>query len=312
MKELISIIIPVHNSSKYLDSCLESITKQTYKNIEIICIENGSTDNSLEKLKKYKDKIKIEILKESGLSKARNKGIELANGKYIAFLDSDDQLELTFIEELYNNLKENNSDMSICNFKEIYEETNKIILRNYFPNNKISEEQIKNNLDKFNYSIWNKLYKKEIIEKNNITFPISLKYEDIPFVLEYLTKCKTISKTNKYLYNYKIHKNSEQTTVDNRIYDIITIMNSCLNITNKDLLEDFYINTLTTYALKMRYVKNSKLRNEFIDKAYEEINKNFPNWKKSKYIKKRNIFKRIIQKNKSLVKIYTFLYKTLK
>jgi len=308
MKELISIIVPVHNSSKYLSNCIESIINQTYKNIEIITIENGSTDNSLEILNKYKDKILIEVLKESGLSQARNKGLEISKGKYIAFIDSDDTIESNFIEELYNNLKENNSDMSICNFTEIYEETNKTILRNYYPQETISNNQIQNNLNKFNYAIWNKLYKKEILEKNNIKFPIGLKYEDIPFVLEYIIKCNKISKVNKYLYNYKIHKNSEQTTVDKRIFDIIEIMNNCLKKTNKEKLEDLYTSTLTTYALKMRYIKDDKLRKDFINKTYSELNINYPNWKKSNYIQTRNILKRIVEKNKILVKIYTKIY----
>lgn len=308
MKELISIIVPVHNSSKYLKECIESILNQTYKNIEIIVIENGSTDNSLGILNKYKDKIKIEILKEKGLSKARNKGIELSTGSYLAFVDSDDIINSTFIEDLVKNLEDNNSDMSICNYEEIHEYSNKKILRECYPKENINKEEIINNLDKFNYAIWNKLYKKEIITENNIEFPNDLKYEDIPFILSYLTKCSKISKIKKTLYIYNIHKKSEQTTVDERIYDIIEIMNLCFKITSKDKLENLYINTLSTYALKMRYVKDVKLRKEFIDKIYNELNKNYPNWKKSNYIKSRNIFKRIIQKNKILVKIYTSIY----
>ncbi len=305
--DLVSIIIPVHNSEKYLDKCLNSIINQTYKNIEIITIENGSTDKSLEILKSFEPKIKVITLNESGISPARNKGIELSTGKYIAFLDSDDTVENTFIEDLINNLKENQSDLSICNINEIHEETNKTILRNEYPQNNITKEIALNNLEKFNYAVWNKLYKRELIVNNNIKFP-NLKYEDVPFTLAYLSICNKISKVNKYLYNYLIHKQSEQTTVNNKVFDIIEIMNICKNYATKENLEDLYVYSLTTYALKMRYVKDKNLRKSFIDKSYEELNKTYKNWRNSHYIKTRNIIKRIIQKHKILVKIYTTLY----
>lgn len=313
MKELVSIIIPVHNSSKYLKNCLESVINQTYENIEIICIENGSTDNSLEIINNYKDKIKIIILEKASLSLARNKGIEKSNGKYLTFLDSDDTIEHNFIEELITNLEKNNSDLSICNIKETNENTGKVHYSNCYPNDVIYKEEILSNLDKFNHGPTNKLFKKEIIKNNDIAFPIKLKYEDIVFVIKYLVNCNKISKVNKYLYNYNIHDKSEQTTINNKIFDIFEIMDLCLSITNKENIENLYVNILTTYSLKMRNVKDKKIRNKFIDKAYEKLNTNFPKWKKSDYLKNRNILKRIIQKNKNLVKIYTSIYsKSLK
>ena len=88
-------------------------------------------------------------------------------------------------------------------------------------------------------------------------------------------------------------------------------MNLCLEITEKKYLEDLYISILTTYALKTRYIKNNELRNKFINETYKELNKNYPNWRKSKYIKSRPLIKQIIQKNKLLVKIYACIYKKL-
>ncbi len=308
MKDLISIIVPVHNSSKYLEKCINSLINQTYKNIEIICIENGSTDNGLEILNKYKDKIKILIQKNPGLSLARNTGIKNSNGKYISFVDSDDNVLPTFIEELYNVIKTTDADISVCNYNEILEENKETKKISSFPNETIKEKEIKENLVNFNYAIWNKLYKKDIITKNKIYFPENIKYEDIPFVLKYLINAKSISKTEKYLYNYYIHKNSEQTTVDKRIFDIIDIMDICKTMTDKNKLEDLYIKHLTTYSLKTRYMKNNKDRNLFINTCYNELNENYPNWKKSKYIKNKNIFKKIIIKNKLFVKLYTWLY----
>lgn len=311
MKKLVSIIIPVHNSEKYLKNCINSILNQTYKNIEIIVIENGSTDTSLEILKSYKNKINLIKLKSSGLSKARNKGLDVSTGTYIAFVDSDDFIEPNMIEELVKNIEENKSDLSICNINEIHENTKKTIKRNEYPNKIIENKTINKNFIKFNYAVWNKLYKRELIEKNNIRFPNDIKYEDISFSLNYLSICNKISKVNKYLYNYIIHNKSEQTTVDERVYDIFKIMNICTSfITAKDL-ESIYIKELTTYALKMRYVKNKKLRKEFINKVYEELNTNYPNWKLNDYILNLNVIKRIIIKNKLLLKLYTTIYSML-
>lgn len=308
MKELVSIIIPVHNSSKYLESCINSVINQSYKNIEIIAVENGSTDNSLEILKKYSDKIHIEVLDNSNLGLARNIGIKLSTGYYISFIDSDDFVEENFISSLVNNLEENNSDLSICNIKEIHEETKKTIIRNEYPKEIITNNVILENLDKFNYGPCNKLYKSKIIKENNIHFLENIKYEDLPFVLNYINKVKSISKVNKALYIYNIHKESEQTSIDKRIFDIITSLNECKKFTDTHILENIYIKTLLTYILKTRYIKDKTLRNEFLKESFKELNNNYPNWKKSKYFKNESFIKRLIVSNKLLLSIYLNIY----
>ena len=125
MKDLVSIIIPVHNSSKYLRKCLNSILSQTYKNLEIITVENGSTDNSLEILKEYKGKIKVEVLKKGNIGLARNKGIDKSTGEYLVFIDSDDEINEYFIEKMLNKLKETNTDLVTCDMLNKYEIKNK-------------------------------------------------------------------------------------------------------------------------------------------------------------------------------------------
>lgn len=312
MNEVVSIIVPVHNTSKYLKNCIDSLLEQTYKNIEIITIENGSTDNSLAILKEYRRQIKIEVLKKASLSIARNKGIELSTGKYIAFIDSDDIVEPTFIEKLLTNIEENKSDLSICNIEEIHIETGKKTQRNDYPQSTITKKEIQDNIHQFNYGPTAKLFKKEIITKNNIEFPLNLKYEDIPFVLKYILNTTKISKINETLYKYYIHKESEQTTVDERIFDIITILNLCHRFTDLESFENLYVQTLTTYAIKTRNIKEKKIRQKFIDVAYLELDQKFPNWKQCEYLKNKNVVKRIIQRNKKLVKIYTNIYSKIK
>ena len=118
-KPLISVVVPVYNVEQYLKKCLDSIIKQKYNNLEIIIVNDGSTDNSQKICQEYvkKDKrIKLITQKNQGLSAARNTGIDNAHGKYISFVDSDDYLDLEFINELYNTIIENKSDISACDF----------------------------------------------------------------------------------------------------------------------------------------------------------------------------------------------------
>lgn len=305
MKDFISVIIPIHNSEKYLDKCIQSILNQSYVKLEILCILNGCNDNSLEIVNKYKDRVIIKILDEASISNARNLGIKESTGEYIAFIDSDDTIEFTYFEELYKSIIYDKSDLSICDITEIYENTDKVIYDNDYPKNKIYKKDILDNLDKFRLGPVYKLYKSNIIKNNNIVFP-NLKYEDIYFVLSYILKCDSISKVNKNLYNYIIHSNSEQTTVDKRLFDIFDVIKLCDNLTNEKSYLNIKVKLLCNYSLKTRYMKDNKLRKEFIDRAYFELNN--IDFKKSKYIKRCSLIKKIILKNKNLVKIYTFLY----
>lgn len=312
MKDLVSVIIPVHNSEKYLEKCLESVLNGNYKNIEVIAVENGSIDYSPYILEKYNDKIKTITIKKASISLARNAGIEAANGEYITFVDSDDSVLPNYIEELVKKQKETKADLVVCNHYELHEENNKKEECINYPYKDIEKEEILNNLYKFNYAPWHKLYKTEIIKANKIIFPMDMKYEDVPFVLEYLIHTKNIAKVEKPLYNYYIHKESEQTTVDERIYDIIKSLNETKKRARNINIENLYIKNLNLFSLKTRYIKDKNLRNNFVDNAFEMMNKNYPNWKKSDYIKSAPIYKRIIMKNKNLVKIYAYIYSKLK
>ncbi len=307
--KLVSIIIPVHNSEKYLQRCLDSVLQQTYKNIEIIAVENGSTDRSIDILEMYKDKIKVVVIQKASIGLARNTGLAMAKGEYISFIDSDDTMERTMIEELVTNLESEKSDLSICDLTEIY--PNKKVVKHWYPNTLITSKDIMNNLIEFNYGVCNKLYKRKIVVDNDIEFPEDLKYEDVPFSIFYLSRCSVVSKVNRSLYNYLIHSKSEQTTVDKSVYDIFKILEKCSKIVKKELLEDLYVRELSTYALKMKYEKDKRFRKTFIDDVYEELNKTYPHWRKCSYIKNLKFAKALIIKNKTLLKIYTNAFNML-
>ena len=206
----VSLIIPVYNVEKYLSKCLDSLVNQTLRDIEIICINDGSTDNSLKILEEYSknDSRIIVINKEnSGPSVARNSGMEIATGEYIGFVDSDDWIDLDYFEKLYNSAVENSADIAVasiirwrkCNqkYRIKYEEGS--IYQNL--NEKISACDI----PKICY-VCNKLYKSEIIK--NKQFTPNVYFEDViwlPEVIKSSNKLVTVSGTNYY---YRVNNNS--------------------------------------------------------------------------------------------------------
>lgn len=210
MDELISVIVPIYNVEKQLKRCINSIINQTYKNIQILLIDDGSKDSSgkiCDDFSKYDTRIVVLHQDNVGVSAARNKGIELAKGRYICFIDSDDYIEKNYIEELYQLMRDEKIDLGICDLN--YKYTNKedcwstvgektINLKN------ISEEIFLELNEKYLlYGPYNKIFKSSIIKKQKIKFIKEMSYgEDLIFNLSYLQYVKIIKTTNQTRYNY--------------------------------------------------------------------------------------------------------------
>lgn len=216
----ISVIVPIYNEEKHLEECLDSILTQNLTDIEIILVDDGSTDASPNLIKKYQqsDSRIVAIHKENGgLSSARNTGLDIATGKYISFVDSDDWVEPNFLESMYDLAERNSSELVISNYNKIFSDKT---LNNCL---ELADETFSLNklgLDEYFYSYffpyihgheaWNKLYLNEVIkkhslrfEKNNIVFS-----EDQLFNLYYLCHIDTISSVNISLYQYRQHDDS--------------------------------------------------------------------------------------------------------
>lgn len=211
-RELISVIVPAYNAERTINRCIDSILSQTYKNIEIIIINDGSKDETENKCKKYlqNEKIKYIKIENSGVSNARNIGIENATGKYIVFVDSDDYLENIMIEELYKNINDG-IDLVICGKNLVT--TEGIIQENIDIDNNIftKEDFIKIYKSKILNPPYCKLYKAEIINKYNIKFDKTISIgEDLLFNILYLKNIgQNIIVIKENLYNYeKISSNS--------------------------------------------------------------------------------------------------------
>ena len=201
----ISVVIPVYGVEKYIRQCLESIINQTYKNLEIIVVNDGTKDNSMKIVEEYLSDERIKIINQenSGVSIARNKGIEEARGEYIAIIDSDDWLELNTFEELMK-LVENKEDIIVFDFYKFNETTQKIKKKT------TTIEKFKNNIPddkKYLISMYgsescNKLYRREFLEKFNIKYEKML-YEDVFWKIETFLQAEKIKITGKRYYYYR-------------------------------------------------------------------------------------------------------------
>ena len=235
----ISIIIPVYNVEKYLRECLDSILNQTFQDFEIICVDDGSTDKSLEILQEYKrkdDRFVILQQRHSGAGSARNNGIRLAEGKYIQFLDSDDYFEPTLLEEMYNHAEKFDADLTVCSSRKVDDEGN--ITETGSPNfpiniDKVPMEKVFNREDfkedifsLFTPVVWNKLIKKSFLEENHLEFPPLKIYEDIAFMHSLIISAGRIAAFNKELINYRF--NRPGSLVSTRSSHTIDAVKSCM------------------------------------------------------------------------------------
>ena len=206
----ISVIIPVYNVEKYLAECLTSVVNQTFKDIEIICVNDGSTDNSPKILEEFAQKdrrIKIINQENQGMSCARNAGLAIATGEYITFVDSDDYIST----DLYADMQKYLPAELICFNAKIFPMSEKYrALQNYIQCKFEGEQSITEKIIKqTNIHIWNKIFKTSVIRENNIKFPDGLYFEDFPFMFEYLYSINTAKfVTGKGYYFYRQQPNS--------------------------------------------------------------------------------------------------------
>ena len=232
---MISVIIPVYNVEKYIKQCLESILIQTYQDFEIICVDDGSTDNSLEILKQYAQKdsrFKILTRENGGAGLARNAGLEIASGKYIQFIDSDDWIEKNMFETMVQTAESNNADIVVCSSRKVDDFGNITETKN--PNFPINLDKAPINKP-FNYNeysddffsicgviVWNKLYSRNLIEKNHLRFHKLIGPEDICFTCMAEVCANTIVVLNDEFINYRFNRpQSVQTYRSNHAIDII-------------------------------------------------------------------------------------------
>lgn len=277
----VSIIIPIFNGEKYLKKCLDSICNQTLKNIEIICINDGSTDNTLKILKKYvsKDKrIKIISTENNGQGSARNKALDIAEGEYIGFVDADDWVEKNTFETLFTKAKSNNYEMLFFQMINYINNTGKFIetdLYNHkcFEKENLTEENLvfnHENTKDFLFEIpvcpVSKLYKKEFLDSNNIRFSEGMLFEDNDFFYNSYFKCKRAGFCQKQFYYRRRHNNSVTQTFDETKFDIIKAANNVLEVFLENNYDDYKTDVINhTFSMIIEWFRKSplELKQEF-------------------------------------------------
>ena len=214
MEELVSVIIPVYNVEKYLDRCVESVVNQTYKNLEIILVDDGSPDNCpamCDEWAKKDERIKVIHKQNGGLSSARNAGLDNMSGEYVYFIDSDDYIELETIEVLYKLIIDNDADMAFGSYCRVSDEGNALIDNDFTDELYILNEdsfwekhyQMHSNSDERYVNMivsWNKLINKSVF--NDLRFDIGKIHEDEYIIHKIVSRCNTIAFSEKKLYYY--------------------------------------------------------------------------------------------------------------
>jgi len=300
----VSIIVPIYNEEKNLKRCVDSLINQTYQNLEIILLNDGSTDKTKEIVDSYKDKRIMKIHKKNtGIGDTRNMGIEKSSGDYLMFIDSDDFIELNCVEVLVKKIESDKVDIVIGNY---YLDTSSKTYEIKFSN--LGVTSLKENpdlLSKINLGPCNKIYKASLFNNKDNRFPLHLKYEDAPVVVGLIRDAKKVSFTSEFLFHYVMQKSGETITRDERIFDIITICAMIeKKLTNHDYVDktNLMVKILMPYLKNSRYISNVKLRNEFIEAVYIYLKRIDKNWRKCNYLKNETAIKRIILTHPQLLK----------
>ncbi len=286
-KDLISIIIPVYNVEKYLKECVDSVRKQTYKNLEIILIDDGSKDNSeklCDELAKEDNRIKVIHKENGGLSDARNVGIENATGEYIQFIDSDDFVEKDMIEILHNDICQEKADVSMCSlylYKDGEKTTDASYKREIFNKEQVLKEILLD--ERVRSYAWNKMFKKSLFE--SIRFPKGKVFEDI------YTMSTIFQKANKIVFNdipLYYYRQREGSILHNQTNELRLEYIKAAMFVNKDIeknfpnLKDFCAYNIAHITIKTYndigfFGMFDLMEEEMVINLYEETKKIFEN-----------------------------------
>ncbi len=281
----ISVIIPVYNVENYLEESLDSIINQTFSDLEIICVNDGSTDNSPSILNNYANKdsrIKIINQENKGLSAARNSGLDVATGDYIYFFDSDDILELTALEELYKIAYENSLDLIIFKlinfndgtdeeFKLPYHEMSQIMdkLGNTF----FSYEEIVEFLTILDVTAYTKFFKKELISE--VRFDENVIFEDNLFMVDCIFNAKKTYLYDKYLYHRRVRSNSIMTSTSKKHVDSIEVANKFIDKIKKEGYYDLLINKFFIKKVNVLLYRVDSIDNQYKEYFFNKIKLDF-------------------------------------
>ena len=291
----ISVIIPVYNVEKYIKQCLDSIVNQTLEDIEIICIDDGSTDNSPYILEKYAikdDRIIVITNDHKGAGAARNSGLRIAKGNYISFVDSDDWIGISAYEKLYNAAISKDADMvffKMLNYSNEHAEFyntdyyDLTCIKKFFTNLTYNYHDFRNQLFRIAVSPCNKIYKRSFLERINAKFPEGLIFEDNPFFYNNILNAEKVLLYDKYLYFRRRIKNSVMSSLNSKHFDIISISNEIINVfKNNNLFEEFKKNLFNRKIILIKNTVYGRLDEKYKSDFFKCLKEDFSIIKKNK------------------------------
>ena len=299
-EELITVVVPIYRVEKYLVKCIDSIIEQSYKNIELILVDDGSPDKCPQICDEYKNKdsrIKVIHKQNGGLSDARNEGLKIATGEWITFIDSDDYVGINFLEKLYSSATSVGADISICDYQAVSddtgiekEETNIEV----FNNVKCLEEMYHPQKHGMEFVAWGKLYRTALFKKNKIEYPVGKIHEDTFTTYKLIYVAKEIAFTNCVEYFYRKRENSIMTSTFSlkRLTILDATEEACEFFLkrNEQKLFDLAVNALfrkfiNLYIELINYDFGSvSVRNEEQRRLIKRFNENY-----NKYMRKSNL-----------------------
>lgn len=294
----LSIIVAVYNLEEYLPRCLDALVSQTLKEIEIICVDDGSTDSAPQIIDNYQEKypniVKAFHKENGGEFTTRNFGLERACGEYVTFVDTDDYVEITWAEKLYNAAKKNNAEMAVCGFERIDLNTNKITSKDMTSFGYCVKE-IKNDDDFIlfiNPAPWNKIYKREIAQSQR--FLNFRGFNDMIFLASSYTKVKKIAFVPDVLYHYYLRYSSQIHNVN--INDVENFKKYLLELKQWYIKEEKYeqmkyildmlafIHLGTSVMYRVSYDKTINMK-KLLKQTITYLDENFSTWRKSPFLK---------------------------
>lgn len=298
MNKKISVIVAVYNTEKYLDRCIESLLNQTYKNMELVIVEDCSTDSSRKLLKKYKGNKNIKVFynrENRGLSYSRNYGLKKSTGDFIGYIDSDDYVEPDYYEKLMSSIKDNKSDIAICDIKLVDEQTNKIQRCKCYANDFDVCSVVNNG---FAASACNKLFKRKNIEK--YPFAEGKVNEDIAVVIPTVIQAKKISYADTCYFYVQRGGSIQNSRFSNKRFDIFDGVKTTLERIKNEKDYEFYKNAIVYNQLILLLMfaipkeRNFIKRYKFL-KKFNELSKDYKITKNTNYLEYLENSKRINQ-----------------
>lgn len=294
----LSIVAAVYNLEEYLPRCLDSLVNQTLQEIEIICVDDGSTDSAPKIIddyeKRYPEKIKAFHKENGGEFTTRNYGLERATGEYVTFVDTDDYVEPTWAEKLYNVAKENDADLAVCGFERIDLKTNQVVARNMTKmGDNVKEINYKDDFIAFiNPAPWNKVYKREKVK--DIRFLSFRGFNDMIFLLSSFVNVKKIAFVPEVLYHYYLRYDSQIHSIN--MEDVNNFKKYLLEVKDfykkqgkyddmKNILDLMaFIHLGVSVMYRASYDTSIDMK-KMMKETIEYLDENFDSWRKSPFLK---------------------------